>query len=178
MMIGVYGIVFEFFNPGFVLPGVMGGISLLLALAAFAVLPIDHAGLALLLLGIALMIGEAFSTGIVLGVGGLCAFVLGTVFLFDQPPGVELSLSWPVIASTSLSTSLFLILVIGLSLRARRKAVVSGREEMIGSGARVADWSGQQGRVYAHGEVWQARASQPLAPGQEVRIIALQGLTV
>jgi membrane-bound serine protease (ClpP class) len=178
MMIGVYGIVFEFFNPGFVLPGVMGSISLLLALAAFAVLPIDHAGLALLLLGIALMIGEAFSSGIVLGVGGLCAFVLGTVFLFDQPPGVKLSLSWPVIASTALSTALFLVLVIGLSLRARRKAVVSGREEMIGSKARVVDWSGQQGRVYAHGEVWQARASQPLAPEQEVRITALQELTV
>jgi membrane-bound serine protease (ClpP class) len=178
MMIGVYGIAFEFFNPGFVLPGVMGGISLLLALAAFAVLPIDHAGLALLLLGIALMIGEAFSTGIVLGVGGLCAFVLGTVFLFDQPSGVELSLSWPVIASTALSTSLFLILVIGLSLRARRKAVVSGREEMIGSRARVVDWSGQQGRVYAHGEVWQARAPQPLAAEQEVRIIELQDLTL
>jgi membrane-bound serine protease (ClpP class) len=178
MMIGVYGIVFEFFNPGFVLPGVMGSISLLLALAAFAVLPIDHAGLALLLLGIALMIGEAFSSGIVLGVGGLCAFVLGTVFLFDQPPGVKLSLSWPVIASTALSTALFLVLVTGLSLRARRKAVVSGREEMIGSRARVVDWSGQQGRVFAHGEVWQARAPQPLAPEQEVRITALQDLTV
>ena len=178
MLIGVYGIIFEFFNPGFVLPGVMGGISLLLALAALAVLPVDHAGLALLLLGIALMIGEAFSTGIVLGVGGLCAFVLGAIFLFDQPPGVELSLSWPVIASTALSTAMFLVVIIGLGLRARRKAIVSGREEMIGATAKVADWSGQQGRVYVHGEVWRARASQPLAPDQKVRITALRDLTV
>jgi membrane-bound serine protease (ClpP class) len=178
MLIGVYGIMFEFLNPGFVLPGVMGGVSLLLALAAFAVLPIDYAGLALLLLGIALMIGEAFSSGIVLGVGGLCAFALGAIFLFDQPPGVDLSLSWPVIASTSLSSAMFLILVVGMSLRARRRAVVSGREEMIGSRAKVLDWSGQEGRVYVHGEVWQARASQPLAPNQEVRIVALQDLTL
>ncbi len=178
MLIGVYGIIFEFFNPGFVLPGVMGGISLLLALAALAVLPIDHAGLALLLLGIALMIGEAFSSGFVLGVGGLCAFVLGAVFLFDEPPGVELSLSWPVIASTALSTAVLLIVIIGLSLRARRKAIVSGREAMIGSKAKVADWSGQQGRVYAHGEVWRACALLPLAPNQEVRITALRGLTL
>jgi membrane-bound serine protease (ClpP class) len=178
MMVGLYGIIFEFLNPGFVLPGVIGGISLLLALAAFAVLPINYTGLALLLLGIALMVGEIFSTGIVLGVGGLCAFVLGALFLFDQPPGVDLSLSWPLIASTAVSTAAFLVLVIGFSFRVRSKAVVTGREEMIGSKAKVVDWNGSGGRVYVHGEIWQARASRPLVPGQVVRVVALQNLTL
>jgi membrane-bound serine protease (ClpP class) len=179
MLVGIYGVIFEFFNPGFVLPGVAGGISLLLGLAGMALLPIDYAGLGLMLLGVALMIGEAVLPSAVLGVGGVAAFVLGAVFLFDEaPPGVDLSLSWPLILSTTAGTAAFLLLVIGMSLRARRKAVVSGREQMIGSGAQVLDWSGAEGRVRAHGEVWQARAHRPLAPGEAVRIVALEGLTL
>jgi membrane-bound serine protease (ClpP class) len=179
MLVGIYGVIFEFFNPGFVLPGVGGGICLLVGLAALAVLPVDYAGLGLMLLGVALMIGEAFLPSAVLGLGGAGAFVLSAVFLFDEaPPGVDLSLSWPLILSTTASTAAFLLLVVGLSLRARRKAVVSGREQMIGSGARVLDWSGGEGRVHAHGEIWHARARQPLAPGEEVRVVALEGLVL
>jgi len=179
MLVGVYGVIFEFFSPGFVLPGVLGAISLLLGLAALSVLPIDYAGFGLMLLGIALMLGEAFFPSAVLGIGGIAAFVLGAIFLFEEaPPGLELSLSWPLILSTTVSTAAFLLLVVGLSLRARRRAVVSGREQMIGGPAEVLDWRGTSGRVQAHGEVWSARASQALAPGEKVRIVALHGLTL
>jgi membrane-bound serine protease (ClpP class) len=179
MMVGTYGVIFEFFNPGFVLPGVVGGISLLVGLAALSVLPIDYAGLGLMLLGVALMLGEAFLPSMVLGAGGLCAFVLGAVFLFDEaPPGVDLSLSWPLVLSVAASTAAFLALVIGLSWRARGRAVVSGREQMIGAAARVLDWNGTEGRVRAHGEIWHARARRSLDPGDEVRIVDLTGLTL
>jgi membrane-bound serine protease (ClpP class) len=178
LMVGTYGLVFEFLNPGFVLPGVIGGISLLLGLAALAVLPIDYAGLGLLLLGMAMMLGEAFLPSLVLGVGGLCAFVLGAVFLFEEPPGMDVSISWSVIATTTLASAAFLMVIVGVTLRARRRSIVSGREQMIGGMAQVLQWSGMEGQVRIHGEVWQARASAPLAQGERVRVVALKGLTL
>jgi membrane-bound serine protease (ClpP class) len=182
LLIGFYGILFEIWNPGFVFPGVAGGICLLMALAALAVLPVSYAGLGLIVLGIALMIAEIFTPGaLVLGIGGVVAFVVGSVFLFD-PGDVSFSfrVSWPTIAAATLSTAAFMFVVLGFAMKARQRPVVTGIEEMVGSTGHVIDWSGERGRVHVHGEVWQARSAlQGSAPAAnaKVRVVAVDGLT-
>jgi membrane-bound serine protease (ClpP class) len=181
MILGFYGILFEIWNPGFVFPGVFGGIALLMGLAALAVLPVSYAGLALIALGIALMIAEVLTPGVlVLGIGGVAAFIIGSIFLFDpEDVSFRFGVSWPVIAATAATTAAFMFLVLGLAMRARRRPVVTGIEEMIGSAGRVVEWSGTSGRVHVHGEIWQARAANqaPLIAGATVRVVALDGLT-
>lgn len=178
MMIGVYGMIFEFMNPGAILPGVIGAIALLLALYALNVLPVNFAGLGLILVGIVLMVAETFvvSHGI-LAIGGAVAFLIGATILFDSDvPGLELS--WPVIVFVVGLGSLLFSAVLLVALRSRRRRVVSGREEMIGSAGRVVTWAEGRGRVFVHGEQWLAESVQPLAPGQAVRVVALRDLTV
>lgn len=178
MMIGVYGMIFEFMNPGAILPGVMGAIALILALYAFNVLPVNFAGVGLILIGIVLLAAETLvvSHGI-LAIGGAIAFLIGATILFDADvPG--LSLSWPVIAFVVGLCSLLFFAILSAAMRSRRRRVVSGREEMIGSSGRVVSWAGGRGRVAAHGEQWQAESAAPLSPGQAVRIVALRDLTV
>ncbi len=178
MLIGIYGIILEFYSPGLLLPGVTGAISLLLALYAFHVLPINYAGLALLLLGVALMVSEAFVPSFgVLGLGGAAAFVIGSVMLLDTDvPGY--GISWKLIGSIAVVSSAVFLAVILLLMRARRRAVVSGPEEMIGSTGRVVEWSGHEGRVRVHGEVWRARAAKPLKAGGRVRVSSIENLTL
>lgn len=179
MMIGIYGLIFEFSNPGALYPGTIGAISLLLGLFSLTILPIDYAGLGLLLLGVVLMTAEAFVPSFgVLGIGGAVAFALGAAMLFDSAdvPGFEISY-WTIGAMTGLSL-LLLAVVLRLAARSFRRPVVSGREELIGSSGEVRRWKNTRGRVHAHGEIWQARASGPLTPGQKVRITALDGLTL
>jgi membrane-bound serine protease (ClpP class) len=182
LIVGFYGIIFEIWNPGMVFPGVIGGISLLLALAALAVLPVSYAGLALIVLGAGLMIAEAFTPGVgVLGLGGLVAFVAGSIFLFDPGDiGFEFGVAWPTIAAATATSAAFFFLVLGFAMKARHRPVVTGVEEMIGAGGHVLDWSGNAGRIRTHGEVWQARRAAdtgPLAPGAPVRVVRLDGLT-
>ena len=178
MMIGVYGMIFEFMNPGAILPGVMGAIALLLALYAFNLLPVNFAGLGLIVIGIILLVAETFvvSHGI-LAIGGSIAFLIGAVILFDSNvPG--LALSWSVIVFVVGLCSLLFFAVLSAAMRSRRRRVVSGREEMIGSSGRVVSWAAGHGRIAAHGEQWQAESVAPLSPGQTVRIVALRDLTV
>ncbi|WP_366553768.1 NfeD family protein [Aquibaculum sediminis] len=177
MMIGIYGLIFEFSNPGALYPGTIGAISLLLGLFSLTILPIDFAGLGLLLLGVALMTAEAFVPSFgVLGIGGAVAFALGAAMLFDSAdvPGFEISY-WTIGAMTGLSL-LLLAVVLRLAARSFRRPVVSGREELIGSSGEVRRWKNTRGRVHVHGEIWQARASAPLTPGQKIRVTALDGL--
>lgn len=179
MMIGIYGLIFEFSNPGAIYPGTVGAISLILALFSLAVLPLDYAGLALLLLGVALMTAEAFVPSFgVLGIGGAIAFALGAAMLFDDAdaPGFELSF-WTIGVMTGLSL-LLLAVVLRMAARSFSHPVVSGREEMIGSHGTVVRWRRGKGRVLVHGEVWQARGAAPLAAGRAVRVTALEGLTL
>jgi membrane-bound serine protease (ClpP class) len=178
MMVGFYGLVLEFLNPGLLAPGIIGGICLLLGLGALAVLPISYVGVALLLLGLGLMVAEAFAPGFgVLGIGGLVAFVVGSVYLFE--PGVpDLAIAWPLIAVAALSSGAFFIFAVGAALKVRRRAVVSGAEEMIGMPAEVVDWAQSGGRVRCRGELWNARANRPLRPGVRVRVRSLDGLTL
>jgi membrane-bound serine protease (ClpP class) len=176
MLIGVYGLFFEFSNPGFVAPGVIGAICLLLALYGFQLLPVNYAGLALILLGISMLVAEAYlPTFGTLGVGGIAAFVIGAVLLIDtELPGFGIPLS--LIASTALVSAAFILVVGGIALKARRRPVVSGRELLIGSAAEVLEATGTDAWVRVDGERWRARGSAPLTSGQKVRVTAMDGL--
>lgn len=178
MLLGVYGLFFELWNPGFVLPGVVGAICLVLALFAFQVLPVNYAGLALIALGIAFMVGEAFLASFgALGIGGVIAFVAGSIILFDTDmPGFGIS-PW-IIASVATTSTLFFIGVAWLALRARRRPVTSGAEEMIGARGVVLAAGADDLRVEVRGEDWQARTSQSLRPGDKVLVVARDGLTL
>ncbi len=178
MLIGVYGLILEFYSPGLVGPGVIGAICLMMALYAFNVLPVDYAGVGLMLLGIGLMIAEMFlpSFGII-GLGGVVAFVLGTIMLIDtDAPGYQVS--WGMVGGIGLALGGGIVLLALTLMRSRREAVVSGPEQMIGSEAVVVDWRGSAGTVRAHGETWRARAAAALAPGTRARVTGLDGLTL
>jgi len=178
MMIGVYGLIFEFMNPGALYPGVIGVISLLVALYALAVLPVNYAGLALILVGIGLMVAEAFAPSFgVLGIGGAAAFLLGGMILIDsEAPGVSVSL--PLVAGLAVVSLAFSLLVLRLALKSRRRRIVSGREEMLGGSGVVQDWSAGAGHVFAHSERWRAVSTAPLRPGDRVRTVAVKDLTL
>jgi membrane-bound serine protease (ClpP class) len=178
MLIGIYGLLFEFYSPGLVGPGVVGAISLLLALYAFHVLPVDYTGLALILLGLALMIVEAFMPSFgVIGIGGIAAFVIGSIMLMDtEVPGF--AIAWQLIGSIAFFAGGMLLLMVTMLMRSRRRAVVAGPEEMIDSTGAVLDWAGGEGHVRIHGEVWRARAKGSIAKGERVRVTRIDGLTL
>jgi membrane-bound serine protease (ClpP class) len=178
MMIGIYGIIFEFYNPGMIFSGVIGAICLVLALFALNVLPVNYAGLALILFGIALMAAEAFlpSFGI-LGIGGIVALVLGSVMLIDTDvPGF--GISWVTIASVAATSGLLSLTVLAMAAKAWGRPVVSGPEAMIGMTGHVIDWQDGEGHVRVRGEVWRARSQAAYAPGGTVSVKALDGLTL
>jgi membrane-bound serine protease (ClpP class) len=180
LMIGIYGIIFEFWHPGLAGPGIVGAICLVVGLMALSVLPINFAGLALLALGIGMMAAEAFTPGIgVLGLGGVVAFILGGLFLFD-PAGadIDFAVAWPVVVGAAVTNALLFVGLLGMVLRVRRRKVATGAEEMIGLEGRVLDWQDGRGRIRVHGEVWAASAAAPLAPGTPVRVGRRDGLTL
>lgn len=176
LMLGVYGLLLEFYNPGAILPGVVGAISLLLAAYALQMLPVNFVGVALILVGIAFMVAEVFVPAYgALGIGGVVALVVGSVMMIDTDvPGF--ALPWPLIAAVSVLSLLFVIVVIGMAMQARKRPVVSGREEMIGAGGEVLDDFAAEGWVRVHGENWKARSAVPLLRGQAVRVTAIDGL--
>jgi membrane-bound serine protease (ClpP class) len=178
MLIGIYGIILEFYSPGLAFPGVVGAICLLLALYAFQVLPVNHAGLALIALGIAMMAGEVVLPSFgALGIGGVIAFVVGSIMLMDTDlPGY--GIAWQVIAGVALGASVLLLALMMALARSRQRPVVSGQETMIGSRGQVLDWGGAAGRIRIHGEIWAARGPAGLAPGSAVRVRRIDGLTV
>lgn len=180
LLIGFYGIIFEFMNPGTVAPGVIGSICLLLAMTALSVLPVTWAGIALLVLGILLMAGEAAAPGFgVLGIGGVVAMVLGALLLFD-PGGADIpfGVSWPVIAGAVLTSVLLMVGIIGMVLKSQKEPVRTGAEELIGSRAVVLRWGPSGGQVRVHGESWTARSARALQVGEEVRVVARNDLTL
>jgi len=178
MLVGIYGLIYELASPGAVLPGVVGAICLLLALFAFQVLPINYAGLALIAVGVAFMVGEALLPSFgALGIGGLLAFIIGSVMLLEtEAPGYGISYS--VIAAFSAMSALFFIFVIGLAIKARQRPVVSGREELVGSVGTVLEDFDRRGFIRVHGEVWTAVSDRPLRKDQRVRVVKLDGLTL
>jgi len=178
MMLGIYGIWFEFSNPGFVFPGVIGAICLLLAMFAFQMLPVNYAGLALIVLGLGFMIAEVFFPSFgSLGIGGVIAFVVGAIFLMDtEIPGFGIPL--PLIAGIAVATAAFMILVGGMAAKARTRPVVSGREELVGAGGEVIEAAGDETWARVHGETWRVRSRERLAPGSRVRVTGIDGLVL
>ena len=178
MMVGIYGLIFEFINPGSIYPGTIGAICLLVGLYAFAALPVNYAGLALMALGIGLMVAEHFAPSLgILGIGGVVSFILGATILIDTDVP-EFRIAWPLIGGLA-GLSLAIILLIGrLAFTARHSRIVSGREEMIGAYGVVQDWRGGCGHVFAHGERWNASGTARLKPGARVRVRGLDGLTL
>jgi membrane-bound serine protease (ClpP class) len=179
MMVGIYGLIFEFINPGSLYPGTIGAISLLLGLYALAALPLNYAALGLIILGIALMVAEAFAPSFgILGIGGVIAFIIGAAMLLDPGvPGFEIA--WEVIGGVAAVTLAFTLIVMRLAIGAHGRPVAVGREHMIGTRAKVLqDWSGTSGHVMAVGERWEAVSAVPLEPGQAVRVAGMDGLTL
>lgn len=178
MLVGVYGLLLEFYNPGVGLPGVLGGISLLLALYAFQALPVSYAGMALILLGIGLMTAEAFAPSFgILGLGGIAAFVFGSIMLMDtQLPAYQIAL--PIILAFAAFSVALLVFALGLVLRARRSAVVSGIEHLLGCEALVESVDGGVVRVRLDGELWQADCAQAVGVADRVVVDAIDGLTL
>ncbi len=176
LLIGIYGLLFEGYNPGAVLPGVAGAICLLLALFAFQILSVNFAGLALIALGAALVIAEAFVPSFgTLGIGGLIAFVVGSIMLFDKDvPGY--SLAMPVIAAIAFVGGLVMILLVWTFNRARRRPVVTGQEQLLQSSAEAVEDFTDRGHVRVQGELWNARTTVPVRAGQRVRITKVEGL--
>ncbi|MFZ5523361.1 MAG: NfeD family protein [Pseudomonadota bacterium] len=174
---GMFGLFFEFSNPGFVLPGVVGAISLLLALYALQMLPVNYAGLGLIILGLAFMIAEVFlpSFGVV-GIGGVVAFMIGSVMLIDTDiPGF--GIPWSVIVPVGIASALFIFFVGGMALKSRKRPVVSGREQLVGSSGEVLeDFDGKDGWARVHGENWRIRCKRPLSSGQKIRVVGRDGL--
>jgi membrane-bound serine protease (ClpP class) len=181
MAVGMLGLYFELANPGAVLPGVIGAISLILAFFALQVLPVNYAGLLLILVGIGLMVAEAFTAGFgAMGVGGLIALFLGSLILFDQPsiPTPALRVSWSVLIPVAAFLALMFGVLARLVIIAQRRKAATGQEGLIGEvGVAETDFPGE-GKVFVHGEYWNARSKEKLAKGERVRITKVDGLVV
>ena len=171
LLVGIYGLVIEFSNPGFILPGVIGSICLLLGFYALQILPVNYAGLALAGIGLAFIIAEVFvSSGGILGIGGVIAFTIGSIMLFDDE---YIAVSLPLIGGTALVAGGFMLWILNRFAMLRHRQVVSGAEFMIGHvGEVVHDFSGE-GRISIEGESWLARSSIPLSAGQKVNNVPL-----
>jgi membrane-bound serine protease (ClpP class) len=176
MMIGVYGLLFEFMNPGALYPGTIGAISLLIGLYALAALPLDAVGVVLILLGIGLMTAEAFAPSFgILGIGGLASFAFGAAILIDTDVP-EFTVDWSIIAALGVFSLAMIVLVGRLALQTRRTRVQTGRDDLIGAVGEVMDWRKGTGHVFVRSERWNARGPVSLAKGALVVVQELDGL--
>jgi membrane-bound serine protease (ClpP class) len=178
MTIGLYGLIFEFANPGFVLPGVVGGVSLLLGLFGVQMLPINHAGLALVLLGLALLAAEVFVPSFgVLGLGGIAAFGLGAALLVDsEAPGLGIPLT--VIVTLCVTSAAFVAGIATLALRTRRRPMVGGAAALLGERGELIECDGDAGWAKVAGTPWRVRGVAGMRPGQPLRVTGQEGLTL
>jgi membrane-bound serine protease (ClpP class) len=178
ILVGIYALIFEFMSPGMVLPGVAGAICILIALYAFHLLPVNYAGLGLMLLGVAFMAAEAFFPAYgSLGIGGLIAFVLGSIMLIE--PGLPgLTLPYGLIAGVAAASGAFLILMLGMIARGRRRPVVSGREQMLGAPGEALDDFEGEGWARVRGESWRVRVAGSVRRGERLRVTGMDGLVL
>ncbi|MDL1876627.1 nodulation protein NfeD [Cytophagia bacterium CHB2] len=182
MLLGIYGLFFELSNPGAVLPGVLGGIFLILGLYALQTLPVNWAGVLLILFGVLLFILEVKVTSYgALTIGGIVAMFLGSLMLFKEPqtdfePVAKLSLQ--VILAATLSTALFFIIAIGMVVRSQRRPTVTGAEGMIGEIGEALTPIAPNGKVRVHGEIWWAKSAAPIAAGEKVKVVLVEGLQI
>lgn len=177
LMIGVYGLIFEFMSPGSVGPGAIGAVCLVVGLFALNMLPVDYAGAALMLLGIGLLVAEAVMPGLgVFGVAGAISLAIGSMLLIRDMPGYRLS-PYVVVATVGLSLAFFMV-ALRSALQAARLQVVTGAQALSHAHGEVRHWAGDEGWVHTQGEDWQARSQAPLVPGQKVRVTARDGLVL
>jgi membrane-bound serine protease (ClpP class) len=176
MMLGMMGLFFELSNPGVILPGVIGGISLILAFFAFQALPVNYAGVLLILLGLILFIAEikVISHGM-LTIGGVIAMVLGSLLLFESPEPY-LRVSWSVIAVTVVAVTGFFVFAVTKALAAHRRRPATGREGLIGQEGRADSGIVPEGKVFVNGEYWDAWSEEPIAAGDKVVVEAVEGM--
>jgi membrane-bound serine protease (ClpP class) len=176
MLVGIYGLFFEFTNPGLVLPGVAGAVCLLLAAYAFHLLPVNYAGVALIIVGMGFIIAEVFVPAYgSLGVGGVIAFAAGALMLIDTDAG-GFGIPWPLVAFLALVTVAFLFVVLRMALQSRRAPIVSGLATMVGADGEMLEVSGEIGWANIRGETWKVRTAGQLARGQSVRVVAVDGI--
>lgn len=178
MMIGIYGLLFEFMSPGFVLPGVVGGVCLLLGLFGLQMLPVNYAGVALVALGVAFLVGEAFLPSFgSLGIGGVAALAFGALLLFDTDvPGFSVPRS--LVLTLALVSAAFVFALAAMAAKARRRPVVTGGEALLGSAGELLEFAGGHGYAEIGGERWRVHAAAPLRSGQRVRVKRVEGLTL
>jgi membrane-bound serine protease (ClpP class) len=178
MMAGIVGLYFELAHPGVVFPGVAGAISLLLALASFQILPINYTGLALIVLGLGLLIAEVFVQSFgVLGVGGAISFGLGSIMLF-QTPASDLGLNVSVAVTAAVTIGIFVVGIGYLAFKAQRRSSVAGVEGLIGETGEVRSRIAPRGKIFVHGEFWNAESDEPLEVGEKARVIGQKALTL
>jgi membrane-bound serine protease (ClpP class) len=177
-LIGLYGLMYEGWNPGAVVPGVVGVICLLLAAYALQVLPVNYAGLALIIVGIALMAAEAYAPSFgALGMGGIAAFVFGAIIMFDSGvPGF--GISYAFVVGLGLIFAVLLIWLLGFLLKLRRRGAVSGMESIVGGTATAMEDFADAGSVWLEGEAWQARSQVPVTKDEQLIVTRLDGLTL
>ncbi|GAA4361023.1 nodulation protein NfeD [Kangiella marina] len=176
LLVGIYGLIFEGYNPGTMVPGVIGAICLLLAFYALQILPINYVAAGLLVLGIALLVVEAFAPSFgILGVGGIIAFLFGSFMLFNEPEtGVAIAI--PILVGVTIISVILLSFVLTLAIQAKQQPVVSGREELLQEvGVVQHDFSGE-GWIHICGERWKAHCDTPLHAGQQVKVVAVTDL--
>lgn len=179
MLVGIYGLILEFYNPGMGVPGVVGAISLLVGLYALQMLPISYVGLGLILLGIGLMAVEAFSPSFgILGTGGAVSFIVGSIMLMDTDvPAFQIAM--PLIAALAVTTVVIMVFVVRMALQSWNATIVSGQEGMEGTTAvAIHDFENGRGRVRVLGEIWQAESEEPIRENDIVRVLEVRGLTL
>ena len=178
LLVGIYGLILEFYHPGIGLPGIVGGICLLLALYALQALPVSYAGLGLVLLGVALMVVEAFSPSFGLfGLGGIAAFIVGSILLLDtEVPGYRIAL--PLILGVAVFSGGLLIFAVGALVRARQRPILTGLEHLSGATAVIESVDGTTARARLDGELWTVACDETLAPDDKVQVDAIDGLTL
>lgn len=175
LLLAIYGILFELFSPGKILPGVVGVICALLAIYGLRILPVNFVGLALILVGIALLIVELFITSFgVIAIGGLVAFFVGSMFLFDSILGSQIT--WSVAAAFSIVTAAFFLIVLRIIIQAQRRPVLTGKEELLRETGTVISIHDHYILIQLHGELWQAKKIDSVTVGDTVKVISHKGL--
>ncbi len=176
LLLGIYGIFFELVNPGFIAPGVIGAVAMLVALYALQLLPINYAGLGLILIGIAFMAAEAFTPSFgILGLGGIVAFIVGSILLIDTEHE-SYQIAWSVIGMMAAVNALIFSMVLRMFIKSRKKPVQHGLSVLIGAQGRALGDIKLQGQAVIHGEIWSVYARQPISAGQPIKVVAAEGL--
>lgn len=176
LLIAIYGIFFELANPGMIVPGFIGLVSLLIVMYAFHLMPINYLGVMLILFGIGFMIAEIYvMTFGLIGLGGVIAFIIGSIFLFDTTDPTY-QLAWPLIVTMSVISFTFIFIIISLAIKSHKKKIVSGREGLIGKEGVILSVMNRQIVVRVMGEIWEARSSHMLNEGDRISVTDINGL--